>query len=351
MDKFKINILYPFVDGPWGGANQFLKAVKQYFIKKESYTEKIEEADIVLFNSSPSSTFGKLVKESFSIKQQYPNKIFINRIDGPVNIYRGKNKSIDKAFYLYTKYFCDGTIFQSNWSREKSYTDGMVKNFYETTILNAPNSDIFNKNSKKTFDKHQKVKLIATSWSSNIKKGFEVYNWMDENLDFTKYEMTFVGNSPFKFKNIILKEPMDSEPLASELKKHDIFVTASQSDPCSNSLIEAMHCGLPALGLDDGGHTEIIDHGGEVFKTSSEIPQKLDLIANNYEMYQKNINLPTIDEVGELYFQFLEKIYDEKKGSYTPKNPTFFDYLKIRSYVVLWNFEEKLYAIKRRIFK
>ena len=37
----KIHILYPFKDGPWGGANQFLKAVKEYFIKRESYTEKI----------------------------------------------------------------------------------------------------------------------------------------------------------------------------------------------------------------------------------------------------------------------------------------------------------------------
>lgn len=163
--------------------------------------------------------------------------------------------------------------------------------------------------------------------------------------------MTFVGNSPFKFKNIILKEPMGSETLASELKKHDIFITASQSDPCSNSLIEAMHCGLPALGLDDGGHTEIIAQGGEVFEVHSEIPQKIDLIVENYEEYQKNINLPTIDEVGELYFQFLKRIYDEREGSYKPKKPTLFDYLKIKSYVVLWNIEEKLFAIKRRLLK
>lgn len=346
----KIHILYPFKDGPWGGANQFLKAVKEYFIKRESYTEKIEEADIILFNSSPYA-LNEILKIVFKIKKSFPDKIFINRIDGPVFYIRGRNLSIDKAFYKFNETVCDGTIFQSYWSREKNIYLGMKRNNFETTILNAPNSDIFNKNDKKSFNKNEKVKLIATSWSSNIKKGFEVYKWMDENLDFTKYHMTFVGNSPFKFKNIILKEPMGSETLASELKKHDIFITASQSDPCSNSLIEAMHCGLPALGFYDGGHTEIISRGGELFKTSNEIPQKLDLIVNTYEEYQKNIKLPTIDEVGELYFKFIKSIYDVKDINYKRKDLTFFDYLKIKSYIALWKLEEKIYSIRKAVFR
>jgi len=284
------------------------------------------------------------------LKKNNQKILLINRIDGPVFFIRDRNLFVDKAFYKFNDTICDGTIFQSNWSKEKNIYLGMKKNQYETTILNAPNPDIFNKQDKKTFDKQQKTKLIATSWSNNIKKGFEVYKWMDENLDFSKYEMTFVGNSPFKFKNIILKEPMNSEALANELKSHDIFITASQSDPCSNSLIEAMHCGLPALGLDDGGHTEIISYGGEVFKTSNEISQKLDLIVQSYEKYQKNINLPTIDEVGELYFQFLKKIYDAKENNSKVKFPSTFDYIKTQSYVIMWRLEEKMYAIKRRVF-
>jgi glycosyltransferase involved in cell wall biosynthesis len=346
----KIHILYPFKDGPWGGANQFLKAVREYFIKIESYTENIDEADIVLFNSSPSSSLLSLLLECHKLKKNNQKILLINRIDGPVFFIRDRNLFVDKAFYKFNDTICDGTIFQSNWSKEKNIYLGMKKNQYETTILNAPNPDIFNKQDKKTFDKQQKTKLIATSWSNNIKKGFEVYKWMDENLDFSKYEMTFVGNSPFKFKNIILKEPMNSEALANELKSHDIFITASQSDPCSNSLIEAMHCGLPALGLDDGGHTEIISYGGEVFKTSNEISQKLDLIVQSYEKYQKNINLPTIDEVGELYFQFLKKIYDAKENNSKVKFPSTFDYIKTQSYVIMWRLEEKMYAIKRRVF-
>ena len=33
----KVHILYPFIDGPWGGANQFLKAIKNYLISLDIY--------------------------------------------------------------------------------------------------------------------------------------------------------------------------------------------------------------------------------------------------------------------------------------------------------------------------
>jgi len=87
-----------------------------------------------------------------------------------------------------------------------------------------------------------KVKLIASSWSNNWRKGFDIYRFLDENLDFSKYEMTFVGNSPVKFKNIKQIPPVESRDLAELLRTHHIYITASQNDPCSNSLIEALSC-------------------------------------------------------------------------------------------------------------
>ena len=34
----RINILYQFTDNPWGGGNQFLKAIKK-FVKKETFIQ------------------------------------------------------------------------------------------------------------------------------------------------------------------------------------------------------------------------------------------------------------------------------------------------------------------------
>lgn len=63
--------------------------------------------------------------------------------------------------------FRDGTIFQSNWSKDKNLEMGIK----ETTISNAPNPEIFNLCDKIEFSADRKIKLIATSWSANWKKG------------------------------------------------------------------------------------------------------------------------------------------------------------------------------------
>ena len=122
--------------------------------------------------------------------------------------------------------------------------------------------------------------------------------------------MKFVGNSPVSFKNIDVIYVLDQEKLSNDLRASDIYLTASQKDPCSNSLIEALHCGLPVLALGDGGHPEIIQEAGELFKYPEEIPDLLLKIAENYQTYQSNINLPNMTNVGSLYVSFLKTIYN-----------------------------------------
>ncbi len=345
----KIHILYPFKDGPYGGANQFLKAIRNYFISIDSYTEDPYDADIMIFNSSPYALVDMLPKIK-QLKKKKSNLVLINRIDGPVFLIRDRDIEIDRAFYKFNDIFCDGTIFQSKWSKINNHKLGMKKNRFETTILNAPNPDIFNRDGKVLFSQNRKIKLIATSWSNNWKKGFDIYQWLDENLDFNKYEMTFVGNSPVKFNNIIHKEPMDSERLSKELKQSDIFITASQKDPCSNSLIEALHCGLPSVTLKDGGHPEIIGKSGEIFSIANEVPHLLDIIVENYLSYQQNIDLPNIHKVGEMYYEFLSKIYSDAK--YEKKKMDIFGYLSILTSLFLWRVSNKIKHLKKtRLFK
>lgn len=324
--KPKIHILYKFVDGPWGGGNQFLKALRDYFRKKGVYCEKAVDADVIIFNSYP---FGSeyLFKKLYKLKKKH-NKILIHRVDGPISYIRGKDKTIDNLIFNTNQLLADGTVFQSNWSMDKNYKLGMKKSPFENVITNAPDSTIFNKNDKKAFDKNR-IKLIATSWSGNPRKGFDIYKYLEENLDFKKYEMTFVGNSPIEFNNINWIKPIPPKDLANFLKKHDIFITASKNDPCSNSLIEALHCGLPSVARNDSGHPEIIGNGGVFFENESDVISSIEKVCHNYFIYQKNINVPGLDFVGDNYYKFAVKIFEDfLNHKYHPRNLGFFDYGK-----------------------
>lgn len=314
--SLKIHIAFSITDKAAGGGNQFLKSLAKYLRSVDAYEQNAESADIILFNSH------QRISEVAKIKLRYPHKIFVHRIDGPMRLYNKLTDKRDHIAYLANKYLADATIFQSRWSREQNYKLGLHENISETTISNTSDPSIFNRNEKVEFSTQRKIRLIATSWSRNWNRGFKIYKWLDENLDYNKYQMVFIGNSPVVFNNIQHIYPLKSEELTKYLKKSDIFITASQKDPCSNSLIEALHCGLPAVGLRDGGHPQIIGKGGVTFTRGEEILILLEKIIKNYHEYQANITVPSIEEVGRQYYDFMTEVYN-KVQSGRQKNKSF----------------------------
>ena len=49
----KVHILYQFREGPWGGANQFLKALRHQWQLEGRYAEEVSDASAVLCNANP----------------------------------------------------------------------------------------------------------------------------------------------------------------------------------------------------------------------------------------------------------------------------------------------------------
>ena len=50
MKAGKVYIEYQFREGPYGGANQFLKCLRDYLVREGHYSETPEEADFILIN-------------------------------------------------------------------------------------------------------------------------------------------------------------------------------------------------------------------------------------------------------------------------------------------------------------
>jgi glycosyltransferase involved in cell wall biosynthesis len=174
-------------------------------------------------------------------------------------------------------------------------------------IPNAVDPEIFNHIGRVGLPKNRKIRIISTSWSPNVRKGWEVYKWLDENLDWDKYEYTFIGSIPGEFKNIRHVKPMGSEQLAEQLKAHDVYIVASKNDPCSNALIEALACGLPTLYLNSGGHEELVGFGGLSFNKAREIPRKLEALVANYESFQRLIGVEDISDITRRYIELFTR--------------------------------------------
>jgi len=304
----KIHILYKFRKGAFGGGNQFLKALQKYLVEKNSYTSDSKVADIVLFNSNRSNLATQLYS-LYRLKKQ--GKLLINRIDGPISLKVSKHKFYDKLIWRINNTMMDGAIFQTNWSYEQMMRFKKYKSDIPIrTINNAPDGNIFYPAGIKPIN--EKIKIIASSWSSGFYiKGFDVYQYLDENLDFNKFEMTFVGNSPIKFKNINYKKALSSEELAQELRKNDMYITASINDPCSNSLIEALQCGLVAVVRNSGGHPELIGNGGAIFNGKPDVIKTIEKVIESIEKYKDKLPDYKIQNIGNEYFNFLDELFTQ----------------------------------------
>jgi glycosyltransferase involved in cell wall biosynthesis len=296
-----LTIFHEFEPPPTGGGHQFLRA----------FMRQVEAGGLRVENNLLSHTTRACLLNSFNFDEKRlkllrrDRVLYVHRVDGPIDVYRGRDDGVDRNIQTINQRFAEKTIFQSRYSLEKHLELGMeFRN--PTVIMNAADPEIFHPRGRTAFSLNRKVRLIAASWSNNINKGAPDYQWLDEHLDWERFEFTFVGQSPIQFKNIRMIPAVDSYKLAGLLREHDIYITASRNDPCSNSLIEALTCGLPAIHLQSGGHPEIVNQAGVGFEAAEQIPALLNALVDDYESFQARISLPSIQEVSEGYLKVLE---------------------------------------------
>ena len=198
----------------------------------------------------------------------------------------------------------DATILQSRYSLEKHLELGFDLRA-PVVISNAVDHAIFHPPERRAPLAGRKVRLIASSWSDNRRKGAETLAWLDRHLDWERYEMTFVGQPSVRLERIRSVGPVTSLEVAELLRTHDVYVAPSRDDPCSNALLEALGCGLPAAFLASGGHPELVGEGGLPFEADDELPDVLDRLVEEIEERRAAISIPTIAEVADRYLATL----------------------------------------------
>lgn len=300
-----IHISFEFQNGPWGGANQFLKSLKSSLIKRGIYSERADQAKAIIFNSHHNF---EIIQR---LKTELPHVKFVHRVDGPMRLYNSASDTRDDLVQWANNFVADATIFQSEWSKTKSIEAQICSDKVSTVIYNSCDENIFYP--KQKVPKFGKTRIISTSYSNNLKKGFQFYKYLEKLIDFEKYDYNFIGRSPISFEKINDLGLKNSREISEYLRESDIYVTASSNDPCSNSLIEALSCGTPCLAFNSGGHTEIIQKtsSGLVFNSDKDFLEKLDYINDNLNAVKKQISPFKMDNIVDQYVSFVKEILNK----------------------------------------
>ena len=293
-------LFHEFSPPPYGGGNQFLLALRGELERRglEIEVNRISGETPACLVNSFNFDFRRLRR------LDRPGCRIVHRVDGPIGVYRGFDDGTDARIAAVNAERADATIVQSRFSLDAHRALG-IELRDPVVVPNAVDPRIFFTPKARAPLSGRIVRLIATSWSDNPRKGSEILEWLDRNLDRSRFELTLLGRFSGSYEHAHVLAPVPSEAVADELRRHDLYVAASRNDPCSNALVEALACGLPAAYLDSGGHPELVGEAGLPFTEKEELPELLERLIDEVEERRAAITVPVLEDVASRYLEVL----------------------------------------------
>lgn len=287
--------------GSYGGGAFFVKDMANY-LEKNGYNVVYDlqpNIDIIFVVDPRKDTINRYgIDDIILYKNIYPTtKVLyaVNECDIKRIVSINLEPLIVRAILV-----CDYIVFISHWLKDYYLTKyAIIKSKFNdetnnsTVINNACCPKIYYPLENKLLNK-EKIKIVTHHWSDNYYKGFYIYNKLAVYLrnNSHRYEFTYIGRyNGIPPSNINYIPPISGNELANELRKHDIYLTASLYEPGGIHQLEGMSCGLPILYRENsGGVKETIFGAGEEYNDLDDMLEKLEKIVNNYDYYRSRIN-------------------------------------------------------------
>jgi glycosyltransferase involved in cell wall biosynthesis len=293
-------VFHEFHRPPYGGGNQFLLALVAE-LRRRGLSIEINR----LSGRTPACLFNSFNFDFTRLRRFAREEAqLVHRVDGPVGTYRGFDDGTDARIFGLNAQLADATVFQSYWSLEKHHELGAeLRN--PAVIHNTVDPAIFHPPAERGRLGARPLRVVATSWSSNPRKGVDILRRLDREYDPARLEVTFVGNSPVPFERIRNVAAVPSRELADVLRAHDVYLATSRDDPCSNALLEALACGLPTAYLRSGGHPELVGEGGIAYDDAAELPDVFERLRAELDERRAAIRVPALADIADRYLEVL----------------------------------------------
>ncbi len=276
---------------PWGGGAHFFTNLAELLIEKghdvifnlKKNTFRLDNnIDLILIIKN----FEELNPNIIKYKNKFPTTKVLHRIN---ECDKRKNTDYVDEIIFNSNKIANTSVFISNWLANYFVKKGFKKSY--KVIYNGCNSNFFYPQKKKELG--EVINLVTHHWSSNWMKGFDIYTELDKilgernDISFTYIGRYYNGYTP---KNTKLIPPFYGARLGEELRKYDIYLTASRWEPCGMHHIEGASCGLPVLYHQyGGGINESCKNYGLDYKDIPSLLEGINKIKNSYQEYRNKI--------------------------------------------------------------
>jgi len=293
------------VNGPWGGGNKIIQTLSSALVAdghEVVYQLNTPNIDLIYCQDPRPNARGEWYQHIINYKNQFGTKV-IQRV-GDVGSH-GKPELTELV--KKTCALSDRVIFTSQWAQD--YIGYKENN--AVVVHNAPVSQFYEYRNNTNVSK---IKLVTHHWSTNIRKGFELYRQLDNLISaMPRWEFTYVGSLPknFVFSNTnYIPATGDNKKLGKIISDSTIYLTASEEEAGANHVLEGMAAGLPVVYHSNGGSVkEYAERFGAGFNDTQTMIDAISNVFNNYQLY-KNRVMQYTDNIDTVCKKYLEIIYD-----------------------------------------
>ena len=246
------------------------------------------------------------------------------------------NKNKEMKFYLQNS---DYVFYQSKFCKQ-CCDDVIYKRTKDFKVLyNAVDTNFFIP-AKHVSLPHIPIIKIGIYNNSNIWrlvctiKALKKINDINGNI----YKLSIVGPIEENAKNKIIKlinsysmneqisilGELEQDKIVNIMQRHKIFLSTKIYDPCSNTIIESMSCGLPVIYHNSGGNYELVENAGWGFGNKTKSIKKIKIYEEDIFYVLKIITQEDIHKKSKLARNRAEKYFNILKWEYEHKK--IFDY-------------------------
>src|SRR5205809_5800993 len=182
-----VAVFHDFHPPPYGGGNQFLLALVGE-LRGRGLAVEVNR----LSGGTPACLYNSFNFDFRRLRRFAREGVrMVHRVDGPIGVYRGFDDGTDRRI-VEINALADTTILQSRYSLDKHRELGLTLRD-PVVIPNAVDPAIFHPPAAREPLDGRRLRIVVSSWSDNPRKGADVLLWLDRNLDFDAYDVTFVG--------------------------------------------------------------------------------------------------------------------------------------------------------------
>jgi len=190
-DGADLAVFHEYVPPPSGGGHQFIRALSRELAGRGLTLESNR-----ISGSTKTCLFNSFNFDASRLRRFARDDVrMVHRVDGPIGAYRGFDDGTDGLILELNRAFADATVFQSRYSLEKHAELGLdLRN--PVLIPNATDPEMFHPGAAKSDPVGRRLRVIATSWSDNPRKGTDVLTWLDTHLDLDRAHGCTIRTDP-----------------------------------------------------------------------------------------------------------------------------------------------------------